>query len=235
MLAVRAEYPVSYEIAVRLHHRSVVVTPLFREGKAFGIILMRRDEVRPFTEREIGLLRTFGDQAAIAIENVRLFNETKEALDQQRASGEVLTAISSSIADTKPVFDVILQSCQRLFAGETVGLTLVRDDGMLDIGAYAGSGGDALRRLFPQPLDRETSLRHRDPRATPADLRRHRRRRHAAALARRLPRCRHAVDVVRADAVRGPRHRRAVGGPRRSRGHSPTSSSRCSRLSPTRR
>jgi GAF domain-containing protein len=157
MLAVRAEYPVSYDLAVRLHHRSVVVTPLFREGKAFGIIVMRRHEVRPFSEREIDLLRTFGDQAAIAIENVRLFNETKEALDQQRASGEVLTAISSSIADAKPVFDVILQSCQRLFAGETVGLTLMRDDGMLEIGAYAGSGGDALRRLFPQPLNRETS------------------------------------------------------------------------------
>src|SRR4030095_3971781 len=157
MLAVRDEYPVSYDLAVRLHHRSVVVTPLFREGKAFGVILMRRHEVRPFSEREIGLLRTFGDQAAIAIENVRLFNETKEALDQQRASGEVLTAISSSIADTKPVFDVILQSCQRLFGGDTLGLTLVRDDGMLDIGAYAGPGGDELHGLFPQPLTNDTA------------------------------------------------------------------------------
>ena len=107
--------------------------PLFREGQPFGTILLRRQEVRPFTDREIALLQTFGDQAAIALENVRLFNETKEALDQQRASGEVLAAISSSIADTKPVFDVILQSCQRLFAGETVGVTLVRDDGMLEV------------------------------------------------------------------------------------------------------
>ena len=92
----------------------------------------------------------------IAIQNARLFNETKEALDQQRASGEVLTAISSSIADTKPVFDVILQSCQRLFAGETVGLTLVRDDGLLDIGGR-GPGFDELRKLFPQPLSRDTA------------------------------------------------------------------------------
>ncbi len=157
MLAVRDEYPVSYELAVRLSHRSVVVAPLFREGMAFGIILMRRHEVRPFSEREIELLRTFGDQAAIAIENVRLFNETKEALDQQRASGEVLTAISSSISDTKPVFDVILQSCQRLFTGETVGMTLVRDDGMLDIGAYWGPGGDELRKIYPQPLSRQSA------------------------------------------------------------------------------
>ncbi|MEO5764561.1 MAG: GAF domain-containing protein, partial [Casimicrobiaceae bacterium] len=157
MLAEAAEYPLSQELAQRLHHRTVVVSPLFREGKPFGVILMRRGEVRPFSERDIGLLRTFGDQAAIAIENVRLFNETKEALDQQRASGEVLTAISSSIADTKPVFDVILQSCQRLFAGDTVGMTLVREDGMLDFGAYAGPGGDGLRSMFPQPLSRTTA------------------------------------------------------------------------------
>ena len=157
LLAAGAEYPLSHQFAERLGHRTVVVTPLYREGKPFGTILLRRQEVRPFSDREIGLLRTFGDQAAIALENVRLFNETKEALDQQRASGEVLTAISSSIADTKPVFDVILQSCQRLFAGDTVGLTLVRDDGMLDIGAYAGPGGEELKRMFPQSLSRETS------------------------------------------------------------------------------
>jgi signal transduction histidine kinase/putative methionine-R-sulfoxide reductase with GAF domain len=155
MLAEAAEYPLSAEIAQRQGHRTVVVMPLFREGKPFGTILLRRQDVRSFSEREIALLQTFGDQAAIALENVRLFNETKEALDQQRASGEVLAAISSSIADTKPVFDVILQSCQRLFAGETVGVTLIREDGMLDIGGR-GLGFDDLRRLFPQPLDRET-------------------------------------------------------------------------------
>jgi signal transduction histidine kinase len=156
MLAEGTEYPLSLEIAQRYGHRTVVVTPLYREGQPFGTILMRRKEVRPFGEREIALLQTFGDQAAIALENVRLFNETKEALDQQRASGEVLAAISSSIADTKPVFDVILQSCQRLFAGETVGITLVRDDGMLDIGGR-GPGFDELKKLFPQPLTRDTS------------------------------------------------------------------------------
>jgi len=157
MQAEGSEYPLSHEIAERFGHRSVVVTPLYREGKPFGTILLRRQEVRPFSDREIGLLRTFGDQAAISLENVRLFNETKEALDQQRASAEVLAAISNSIADTKPVFDVILQSCQRLFAGHIVGVTLVRDDQTLDIGAYAGSGVDELKRIFPQPLNGETA------------------------------------------------------------------------------
>src|SRR5205814_9520843 len=127
-----------------------------RGGAAYGAILLWRREAREFAPDQVALVETFARQAAIAIDNVRLFNETKEALDQQRASGEVLTAISSSIADTKPVFDVILQSCQRLFAGETVGLTLVRDDGLLDIGGR-GPGFDELRKLFPQPLSRDTA------------------------------------------------------------------------------
>jgi len=156
MLAEGAEYPLSLEIAQRFGHRTVVVLPLFREGKPFGTILLRRKEVRPFSEREVALLQTFGDQAAIALENVRLFNETKEALDQQRASGEVLTAISSSIADTKPVFDAITQSCQRLFAGHLVGLSVVRDDGMLDIGAYKGPGAELWKKYYPRPLARDT-------------------------------------------------------------------------------
>jgi len=141
----------------RLAFRTILAVPMLRKGEPIGIVVVWRDEVRRFAQRDVDLVASFADQAVIAIENVRLFNETKEALDQQRASGEVLTAISNSIADTKPVFDVILQSCQRLFAGETVGLTLVRDDGMLDIGAYTGPGGDALRRIFPQPLDRSTA------------------------------------------------------------------------------
>ena len=73
---------------------TLLVDAAVPRGQPFGTILLRRNEVRPFTEREIALLKTFGDQAAIAIENVRLFNETKEALDQQRASGEMLAAIS---------------------------------------------------------------------------------------------------------------------------------------------
>ncbi len=153
MLAVGGEFPASHAIARRLGHRTVVATPLYREGHPFGVILLRRQEVRPFTEREVALLRTFGDQAAIALENVRLFNETKEALDQQRASGEVLAAISSSISDTSPVFETILASCERLFAGKMAVIDLVGEDGLVHLGAYHGPNLDEVRRVYPHTVD----------------------------------------------------------------------------------
>ncbi|HEX2390920.1 MAG TPA: GAF domain-containing protein, partial [Casimicrobiaceae bacterium] len=156
MLAEADEYPRSQAIAERFGHRTVVVLPLYREGQPVGTILLRRQDVRPFDEREIALLQTFGDQATIALENVRLFNETKEALDQQRASGEVLAAISNSIADTTPVFETILSGCERLFAGRIAQINLIGDDGLVHLGAYHGPGRDEMAALFPIPID-ETS------------------------------------------------------------------------------
>jgi signal transduction histidine kinase/HAMP domain-containing protein len=156
ILEVASEYPFGAEISRRVGNRTLLATPLYREGQPFGTILLRRREMRPFTEREIALLKTFGDQAAIALENVRLFNETKEALEQQRASGEVLAAISSSIADTKPVFDKILESCERLFTGKLVGVNLVCEDGMIRIGAYHGPGRENFEQIFPARVDEST-------------------------------------------------------------------------------
>jgi GAF domain-containing protein len=157
LLAVpREEYPVSHELRDRAGHRTLLSMPLMRERKGLGAISLRRMEVRPFTDKQIALLRTFADQAAIAIENVRLFNETKQALEQQKASADVLSVISSSIADTKPVFDKILESCQRLFAGRNVGINVVGDDGQIHIGAYKGYGREELERDFKVPLSMES-------------------------------------------------------------------------------
>ncbi len=163
MQAEGAEYPLSREFSQRFGHRSMVVTPLYREGQPFGTILLRRQEVRPFTDREVALLRTFGDQAAIAIENVRLFNETKEALDQQRASGEVLAAISSSIADTTPVFEKILESCERLFEGKLVGINLVGDDGMIRLRRLPRARPRGAGEDLPGADRRDHRLGHGDP------------------------------------------------------------------------
>jgi GAF domain-containing protein len=150
------EYALARTLALRAGWRTILAVPLMREQRALGAITLRRPEVRPFTEKQIALLKTFADQAAIAIENVRLFNETKESLDQQKASADVLAVISNSIADTQPVFDRIAESCERLFAGRQVGINLVGDDGLIRVGAYHGPGREAFEKVFPVPLARES-------------------------------------------------------------------------------
>jgi signal transduction histidine kinase len=137
-------------------YRAMTIVPMVKDGHAIGTIAVVRDAPGALSDKQIALLQTFADQAVIAIENVRLFNETRESLEQQKASGEVLSVISSSIADTAPVFDKILESCERLFAGRIVGLNLVREDGRLHIGAYHGAHRDEFERIFPIPLTKES-------------------------------------------------------------------------------
>ena len=98
--------------------RSSLAVPLLREGEAIGALMLFHNHAGGFTGEEIALAESFRDQAVIAIENARMFNDTKEALEQQTATSEVLQVIGSSVADTQPVFDKILDSCQHLFATE---------------------------------------------------------------------------------------------------------------------
>jgi signal transduction histidine kinase len=135
-------------------YRAVLSVPMLRDGEAIGLISL--SSKAPFTEKQMEVVTSFADQAVIAIENVRLFNETKEALDQQKASADVLGVISSSIADTAPVFEKILDSCQRLFAGRNVGINVVGDDGQIHLGAYKGYGRAEFEARFPVPLSMES-------------------------------------------------------------------------------
>src|SRR5262249_31724132 len=139
--------------------RAVLSVPMLREGAPIGTITVTRAEAGPFSEAQIELLKTFADQAVIAIENVRLFNETKEALEQQTATGAILAVISSSPTDVQPVFDAIAQSATALCEASNTGVFRYTD-GLIHLVAHHNwtpEWLDALRRIFPIPPGRGTT------------------------------------------------------------------------------
>jgi signal transduction histidine kinase len=139
-----SDFPQGAADAKRYGHRTTLGTPLLREGNPIGVILIRRTAVRPLTQKETALLKIFADQAVIAIENARLFDEVQartrelsEALEQQTATSEVLRVISSSPGELEPVFEAMLANATRL-CGAEFGILNLYDGDVSRIAAVYG-------------------------------------------------------------------------------------------------
>jgi len=126
------EFPEAQEMARLQRNRTILAVPLLREGDCIGVIVLRRNEVNPFSDKQIALLQTFADQAVIALGNVRLFDEVQaktrdlaEALQQQTATSEVLKVISSSPGELEPVFRSMLENAVNICDAKFGNLLLV--------------------------------------------------------------------------------------------------------------
>ena len=143
--------------------RSMLCAPMLKENEVLGAISIYRQEVRPFSDKLIELVTNFAAQAVIAIENTRLLNELRqrtddlsEALEHQTATGEILSSISDSITDAKPVFDAIVRNLRRLF-GTRFAMVQVLKDGIVHLVAAGDEAEfETLRQQFPRPLDEST-------------------------------------------------------------------------------
>jgi two-component system, NtrC family, sensor kinase len=132
--------------------RTLVAVPMLKDAKLLGTIGVYRQEVRPFTDKQIELLGNFANQAVIAIENARLFNETEEALARQTATADVLKVIASSPSTLQPVFNAIAERSKTLIGAHSS--TVIRYvDGMMELASFTPVNPEAdatVRKMFPR-------------------------------------------------------------------------------------
>jgi GAF domain-containing protein len=128
-------------------YRALMAVPMLRDQVVFGTITVVRQEPVPFSEQQVELVKTFADQAVIAIENVRLFNETREALERQTATSDILRVISTSPTDAQPVFETIAANAARLCAARDAQVLRVDGDVLRLVAAYGSPSMPAVRPI----------------------------------------------------------------------------------------
>ena len=145
-------------------YRTVLAVPLLREGAVIGAVVLTRTEVRPFTDKQVELVETFADQAVIAIENVRLFDEVQartrelsEALEQQTATSEVLRTISSTPGELKPVFETMLANAVRICGAKFGVMSLREGDAFRVMATHGAPPALVEQRRRREPLVRPTA------------------------------------------------------------------------------
>ncbi|MCZ6563795.1 MAG: GAF domain-containing protein, partial [Deltaproteobacteria bacterium] len=146
---VETEFPEAKARVQLTGTRTILVTPLLREGVPIGVVVVRRTEVRPFSEKQIALLKTFADQAVIAIENVRLFQELTESLEQQTATSKILGVIASSPTDVQPVLDVVAERAARLCEANDSLIFRVDGDAICQVASFGTIPGLGEQEKIP--------------------------------------------------------------------------------------
>jgi len=144
----------SPDVVLAAGFRSVLAVPLMRDGNPIGAIAVGRPEAGPFPDKQIALLKTFAAQAVIAIENVRLFKATEEALEQQTATSDILRVISQSQTDVQPVFETIAAAALKLCRASSANVFTV-DGELIRLAAIVLSNPemvDVVRHAYPRPL-----------------------------------------------------------------------------------
>ena len=139
------------DAAVAGRWRSCIAVPMLRSGEVIGAIFVGRDVATPFPPAKVELLKTFADQAVIAIENVRLFNETKQALERQTGTAEVLRAISRTTFDLQPVLEMLIENATRMCRSE-YGHVFLRDGDRYTFAASHGASSAFVEYLRTHPV-----------------------------------------------------------------------------------